>query len=67
MAIVWNHCKSKMVCDPDDPKEEGENGDEAPTKGHGGCGYIQPSIRKEGLKLYLQSKKSKDDDEVCIL
>ncbi|KAI0028851.1 DNA-directed RNA polymerase II, subunit 1 [Vararia minispora EC-137] len=63
MAVVWNHCKSKMLCDVDEPKEEGAEGDDAPTKGHGGCGYMQPTIRKEGLKLFLQYKKSKDEDE----
>jgi DNA-directed RNA polymerase II subunit RPB1 len=67
MAIVWNHCKTKMVCEADEPKEEGENPDNDETKkGHGGCGHVQPQIRKEGLKLYAQYKKSKDDDEVCL-
>ena len=52
-----------MLCEPDEPKEEDAEGDE-PKKGHGGCGHIQPTIRKEGLKLYLNYKKQKDDDEV---
>ena len=69
MAMVWGYCKTKMICEADDPKEEGENGegeDEAKAKkGHGGCGHIQPLIRKEALKLYVQYKKPKDDDEVC--
>lgn len=65
MAVVWAHCKSKMVCEPDDPKEEGaEPEPEDAKKGHGGCGHVQPLVRKEGLKLFLQYKKPKDDDEV---
>jgi DNA-directed RNA polymerase II subunit RPB1 len=72
MAVVWSHCKTKMVCEPDDPKEEGEGGEReegdgaynATKKGHGGCGHIQPLIRKEALKLVVQYKKQKDDDEV---
>jgi DNA-directed RNA polymerase II subunit RPB1 len=24
MAVVWAHCKTKMVYEPDEPKEEGE-------------------------------------------
>ena len=66
MAIVWAHCKTKMVCEPDEPKEEGEAENDEPEakKGHGGCGHIQPLIRKEGLKLFVQYKKQKDDDEV---
>ncbi|VDC07033.1 unnamed protein product [Peniophora sp. CBMAI 1063] len=62
MAVVWNYCKAKTVCEPDEPKEEGQDeGDRKP--GHGGCGHVQPQIRKEGLKLFLQYKKGKDEDD----
>ncbi|KAI0063081.1 beta and beta-prime subunits of DNA dependent RNA-polymerase [Artomyces pyxidatus] len=64
MAIVWAHCKTKSVCEPDEPKEDGEGQEnDEPKKGHGGCGHLQPQIRKEGLKLFLQYKKSKDEDD----
>lgn len=68
MAVVWNHCKTKTGCDPDEPpKDDGAEGEnEEPKKGHGGCGHLQPQIRKEGLKLFVHYKKTKDDDEVCI-
>ena len=71
MAAVWNHCKSKMICETDEPKDEGEGDREEDgtyketKKGHGGCGHIQPVIRKDALKLYVQYKKPKDDDDVC--
>lgn len=66
MAVVWAHCKTKMICEPDDPKEEGaEHDPEEVKKGHGGCGQVQPLVRKEGLKLFVQYKKPKDDDDVC--
>ena len=65
MAIVWNHCKSKMVCEADEQRDEGDIDGDEPKKGHGGCGHLQPQIRKEGLKLFLQYKKPKDEDEVC--
>jgi len=65
MAIVWNHCKSKMVCEADEQRDEGDLDGDEPKKGHGGCGHLQPQIRKEGLKLFLQYKKPKDEDEVC--
>lgn len=60
-----------MICEPDEPKEEndGMENDE-PKKGHGGCGAAQPLIRKEGLKLFVQYKRSKDEDEVggsCLI
>jgi len=65
MAVVWGHCKGKTICDPDDPKEEGhEDEDGQIKKGHGGCGHRQPQIRKEGLKLFVQYKPQKDDDDV---
>ena len=54
-----------MVCEADEPKDEAEgNENEEPKKGHGGCGGVQPTIRKEGLKLFVQYKKPKDEDEV---
>ncbi|KAF9034222.1 beta and beta-prime subunits of DNA dependent RNA-polymerase [Hymenopellis radicata] len=62
MAVVWAHCKGKMVCEADEPKEEGAEGEDE-KKGHGGCGAVQPVIRKEGLKLFAQYKRPKDDDD----
>ena len=68
MAVVWSHCKPKTICESDEPKEEGvEAENEEQKRGHGGCGHIQPQIRKEGLKLFLQYKKTKDEDDVCAL
>ncbi len=65
MAVVWAHCKTKNVCEPDDIKDESADPDnDEPKKGHGGCGHVQPQVRKEGLKLFVQYKKSKDDDDV---
>lgn len=65
MAAVWNFCKGKTVCEADEPKEDGDGAEnvEEPKKGHGGCGHIQPQIRKEGLKLFLQYKRNKNDDD----
>ncbi|KAF8201085.1 beta and beta-prime subunits of DNA dependent RNA-polymerase [Mycena galopus ATCC 62051] len=63
MAVVWAHCKTKMVCEPDDPKDDTAEDAEEPKEGHGGCGYVQPQIRKEALKLFAQYKKTKDDDD----
>jgi DNA-directed RNA polymerase II subunit RPB1 len=54
-----------MVCETDEAKEEGEGAEnEEAKKGHGGCGHVQPVIRREALKMFAQYKKSKDDDEV---
>ena len=61
---VWEYCSKKMVCEADDPKEEDEMGFEEQAKpGHGGCGRVQPNIRREGLKLFTQWKKGKGEDE----
>ncbi len=54
-----------MVCEADEQRDEGDLDGDEPKKGHGGCGHLQPQIRKEGLKLFLQYKKAKDEDEVC--
>ena len=65
MQAVWNFCKGKMVCETDEPKDETDGADqEEPKKGHGGCGAQQPLVRKEGLKLFVQYKRGKDEDEV---
>lgn len=63
MAVVWSHCKAKMVCEADEPKEENAEEGEEPKKGHGGCGHVQPLIRKEGLKMFVQYKRTKDEDD----
>ncbi|GAK66175.1 beta and beta-prime subunits of DNA dependent RNA-polymerase [Moesziomyces antarcticus] len=61
---VWEYCSKKMVCEADDPKDEDEMGFEEQAKpGHGGCGRVQPNIRREGLKLFTQWKKGKGEDE----
>ncbi|KAH8822372.1 beta and beta-prime subunits of DNA dependent RNA-polymerase [Flagelloscypha sp. PMI_526] len=62
MAYVWNYCKGRMICEPDETKDE-DDGGEVTKKGHGGCGHIQPLVRKEGLKLFVQYKKPKDEDD----
>lgn len=66
MQVVWNYCKGKMVCEPDEPGDETAGDGEDGKKGHGGCGAAQPLIRKEGLKLFVQYKRSKDEDEVSM-
>ncbi|CCM03706.1 uncharacterized protein FIBRA_05852 [Fibroporia radiculosa] len=53
-----------MTCESDEPKDDADGMDNEETKkGHGGCGASQPLIRKEGLKLFVQYKRSKDEDE----
>ncbi len=58
-------CKSKSICEADEQKEDGDGMEHAeePKKGHGGCGHVQPQIRKESLKLFLQYKKSKNEED----
>ena len=67
MAAVWAYCKGKTICQTDETKEDLDGNEtlEEPRKGHGGCGHEQPQIRKEGLKLYVQYKRAKEEDEVC--
>ncbi|EEB06666.1 RNA polymerase II large subunit Rpb1 [Schizosaccharomyces japonicus yFS275] len=66
LNAIWNICKAKMVCetgvsagsDAFDPNRVGGE------LGHGGCGNAQPTIRKEGLKLWGSWKKGKDDSDL---
>ena len=54
MGDVWAHCKTKMICGPGDPKEEGAGPKaEELEKGHGGM-------------VVVQYKKNKDDGDVCF-
>lgn len=70
MSVVWNYCKTKTLCETDAIEETDHDvpDEAAPVKkGHNGCGHVQPQIRKEGLKLFLQYKKTKDEDDmVCF-
>ncbi|KAL7317088.1 DNA-directed RNA polymerase II core subunit rpo21 [Mucor circinelloides] len=67
LRAVWDLAKAKMTCEGSDEteggleeKEEFDNGKRKST--HGGCGYKQPLIRKDGLKLYAQFRASAGDD-----
>ena len=57
-----------MICEASEEKKDGDDmeGEETAKKGHGRCGHVQPLIRKEGLKLFLVYKRTKDDEDmVC--
>jgi len=58
-------CKPKLICEADQPDDDGEGGGDkgAPKPKHGGCGNIQPDIRKEGLRLIGSWKVPKGEDE----
>lgn len=63
LNAVWSLAKMKMVCENDvkgDGSIDTETGIDMEKRNHGGCGNVQPVIRKEGLKLWGTWKKSKD-------
>ena len=69
---VHRLCRVKKICESDEPTESGNdafNDDpkalKQKQKGHGGCGNIQPEIRKEQLRLWGTWKvaKGEGDDE----
>ncbi|KAK4057043.1 DNA-directed RNA polymerase II core subunit rpo21 [Microbotryomycetes sp. JL221] len=63
LAYVHALAKTKNMCEMDTVEEDKEYVEgEDPVKGHGGCGHVQPQIRKEGLKLFLVYGKGKDED-----
>jgi DNA-directed RNA polymerase II subunit RPB1 len=59
-------CKGKNDCQPDEPGDDDNQFGDDPKKpkpaGHGGCGNVQPTIRKEQLKLVGTWKLSKNED-----
>ncbi|KAK9384066.1 DNA-directed RNA polymerase II subunit RPB1 [Kockiozyma suomiensis] len=61
---VWSLCKGKMTCETDVPNDDEEAfGEKSPKKIlHGGCGNAQPTIRRDGLKLWGTWKKDKNDE-----
>ncbi|KAF8315635.1 hypothetical protein DL93DRAFT_2078852 [Clavulina sp. PMI_390] len=64
MEKVFAHCKGKTACDPTEPDPEADPDTIPEELRKTGCGHTQPVIRKDGLKLYMVYKKTRDDDEV---
>ncbi|KAF2758672.1 RNA polymerase II largest subunit [Pseudovirgaria hyperparasitica] len=56
---IWNCSKARKVCETDAEDEDPKK----PRIQHGGCGNLQPEIRKEGLKLFARFKAPKSEDE----
>jgi DNA-directed RNA polymerase II subunit RPB1 len=65
---VLDCCKSKQKCEGGDDIEEEQGNDEEieKKKKHGGCGYQQPKIYIDGMKIMAEfkpSKKKADEQE----
>ncbi|CAN3474396.1 DNA-directed RNA polymerase II subunit RPB1 [Diutina catenulata] len=56
---VWSIAKSKMVCEI--PVDDSTDPNAHPARG--GCGHTQPTIRRDGLKLWGTWKNNKNFDE----
>jgi len=53
-----------MICETSSLQDEdSKEAQKDPGPGHGGCGNIQPEVRKDGLKLMGTWKPQKGDDE----
>ena len=52
-------CETSVTLDEDAPPEK----DKPPKHDHGGCGNVQPEVRREGLKLTGTWKPQKGDEE----
>lgn len=59
---VWNLCKGKSICEADMAPEDGFSDSSRPPQ-RGGCGNGQPTVRKDGLKLWGTWKRSTSDDD----
>ncbi|KAL7666370.1 DNA-directed RNA polymerase subunit [[Candida] zeylanoides] len=71
---VWNVCKTKMICEADTMSEEEQQQQyqqqlklgqvtTAPVAARGGCGHTQPTVRRDGLKLWGTWKQNKQFDD----
>lgn len=61
---VWRLCKPKMICETNIPQDDdSKDAQKELGPGHGGCGNIQPEVRKDGLKLIGTWKAQKGDDD----
>lgn len=60
---MYDICKTKKVCEGgvDEEQKESISTDPLLSKGHGGCGSIQPSYRKEGMKISIEFKQEISD------
>lgn len=61
LNMVWNLCKTKMICDAGSVDDDNQDGKD--SLGHGGCGHRQPIIRREGLRLYVSFKSSSQSED----
>ncbi|KAI9806451.1 MAG: DNA-directed RNA polymerase II subunit RPB1 [Piccolia ochrophora] len=64
---IWRLCKPKMICESDALLDDDHMNDDfgKPSKkksGHGGCGNVQPEVRREGLRLWGTYKLPKDEE-----
>ncbi|KAL2311876.1 DNA-directed RNA polymerase II subunit rpb1 [Schizosaccharomyces pombe] len=66
LNAVWNVCKTKMVCDTglSAGSDNFDLSNPSANMGHGGCGAAQPTIRKDGLRLWGSWKRGKDESDL---
>ena len=61
---IWRLCKPKLICESTPIGDDDEfDKSKEPKHDHGGCGNVQPEVRREGLKLTGTWKAQKGDDE----
>lgn len=63
---IWRLCKPKLICETS-TVDDGDYGSKLEkgkkTSKHGGCGNLQPEVRREGLRLTGTWKAQKGDEE----
>lgn len=60
LNFVYNICKTKTVCQADETDQQDSSTDK---KGHGGCGGVQPNIKRDGLKITAEFNRKQATDE----
>ncbi|KAG2562256.1 DNA-directed RNA polymerase II subunit RPB1-like [Panicum virgatum] len=60
---IYDACKSKKFCGGDDPCTPEQKDTDEPVKKRGCCGAMQPNITVDGMKMVVEFKAPKKNDD----
>jgi len=60
---IYDACKSKKFCGGDDPCIPEQKDTDEPVKKRGCCGAMQPNITVDGMKMVVEFKAPKKNDD----
>jgi DNA-directed RNA polymerase II subunit RPB1 len=60
---IYDACKSKKFCGGDDPRIQERQDTGEPVRKRGCCGAMQPNITVDGMKMIVEFKAPKKNDD----